>query len=158
MLQPFRPLLLSWSGRGDLGLLTGAEADGYARLLSGKALFSGLYMNELLMRLMHRHDPHRELFYHYGAAIEALCLGQRSDCVLRIFEKQVLESIGYGLVLDHDIDSGEPIRKDRTYRYHTDRGPSSVESGDGDGVPVGGELDYLDDGTLSAALKARRPV
>jgi DNA repair protein RecO (recombination protein O) len=139
MLQPFRPLLLSWSGRGDLGLLTGAEPDGYARLLSGKALFSGLYMNELLMRLMHRHDPHRELFYHYGAAIEALGLGQRSDCVLRIFEKQVLESIGYGLVLDHDIDSGEPIQKDHVYRYQTDRGPSSADTGDSDGVPVGGE-------------------
>jgi len=141
MLQPFHPLLLSWSGSGDLGLLTGTESDGYARPLLGKALFSGLYMNELLMRLMHRHDPHRELFYHYGAAIEALGLGQRSDGVLRIFEKQMLESIGYGLVLDHDIDSGEPIQKDGAYRYQTDRGPSSAGEGDGDGegVPVAGE-------------------
>ena len=139
MLQPFHPLLLSWSGSGDLGLLTGTEADGYARPLLGKALFSGLYMNELLMRLMHRHDPHRELFYHYSAALEALGLGQRTDAVLRIFEKQMLESIGYGLVLDHAIDSGEPIRKDDAYRYQTDRGPTSVGSGDADGVPVGGE-------------------
>jgi DNA repair protein RecO (recombination protein O) len=139
MLQPFHPLLLSWSGSGELGLLIGAESDGYARPLPGRALFSGLYMNELLMRLLHRHDAHGSLFHSYGAAIEALGLGQRTDAVLRIFEKQMLESIGYGLVLDRDIDSGEPIRKDRTYRYHTDRGPSSVESGDGDGVPVGGE-------------------
>ena len=139
MLRPFHPLLLSWSGSGDLGLLTGTESDGYARPLLGKALFSGLYMNELLMRLMHRHDPHRELFYHYGAAIEALSLGQRSDAVLRIFEKQMLESIGYGLVLDHDIDSGEPIDRDCAYRYYTDRGPSSIADGDNDGVPVGGE-------------------
>jgi DNA repair protein RecO (recombination protein O) len=139
MLQPFHPLLLSWSGSGELGLLIGAEPDGYARPLLGKALFSGLYMNELLMRLLHRHDAHGSLFYSYGVAIEALSLGQRTDAVLRIFEKQMLESIGYGLVLDHDIDSGEPIQKDHAYRYQTDLGPSSVESGDGDGVPVGGE-------------------
>jgi len=139
MLQAFHPLLLSWSGRGELGLLIGAEPDGYARPLAGKALFSGLYMNELLMRLMHRHDPHGELFHYYGVAIEALSLGQRTDAVLRIFEKQMLESIGYGLVLDRDIDSGEPIREDYTYRYQTERGPSSIETGDADGVPVGGE-------------------
>ena len=139
LLQSFRPLLLSWSGSGELGLLTGAEPDGYVRPLAGKALFSGLYMNELLMRLMHRHDPHPELFHYYGSAIEALGHGQRTEAVLRIFEKQTLESIGYGLVLDRDIDSGEPIHGDYAYRYQTDRGPTSLMTGDGDGVCVGGE-------------------
>jgi len=121
MLQSFRPLLLSWLDRGELGLLTGAEPDGYVRPLAGKALFSGLYMNELLMRLMHRHDPHPELLHHYGSAIDALGHGQRSEAVLRVFEKQMLESIGYGLVLDRDVESGEPIHGDYAYRYQTDR-------------------------------------
>lgn len=142
MLQSFQPLLLSWTGSGELGLLIGAEPDGYARPLTGKALFSGLYMNELLMRLMHRHDPHPELFHSYARALEAMAQGQRSDAVLRVFEKQMLEAIGYGLVLDHDIDSGEPIDVDRAYRYQPDRGPASHKDGDQgedeDGVRVGG--------------------
>jgi DNA repair protein RecO (recombination protein O) len=139
MLQSFHPLLLSWSGSGELGLLTGAEPDGYMRPLAGKALFSGLYLNELLMRLMHRFDPHPELFQYYGRAIGSLNHGQGAEGVLRIFEKQMLESIGYGLVLDRDIDSGEPIHGDCAYRYQMERGPISLMSGDGDGVRVGGE-------------------
>jgi len=139
MLQSFHPLLLSWAGSGELGLLTGAEPDGYMRTLAGQALFSGLYINELLMRLIHRHDPHPELFYYYRDAIESLNQAQGTEAVLRIFEKQMLESIGYGLVLDRDIDSGEPIHGDCAYRYEMDRGPTSLEIRDGDGVPVAGE-------------------
>lgn len=139
MLQAFHPLLLSWSGSGDLGLLTAAEPDSYMQPLAGKALFSGLYMNELLMRLMHRHDPHPELFHDYGCALRELASNRRSDAVLRVFEKKMLESIGYGLVLDHDIESGEPIQGDRAYRYQSDRGPTSRESDGENGIRVGGE-------------------
>ncbi len=143
LLQSFRPLLLSWSGRGELGLLTGAEPDRYVPRLRGNALFSGFYMNELLMRLLHRFDPHPELFDHYYAAVEALGSGKRTESVLRIFEKQLLESIGYGLVLDRDIDSGEPIHVECAYRYQADRGPSSVLDDDrasgNEGVQVVGE-------------------
>lgn len=139
ILQPFRPLLLSWSGSGELGLLTAAEPDGYVRGFAGRALFSGFYMNELLMRLVHRFDPHPELFHHYHAAIAALAGGERTEAVLRVFEKQMLESIGYGLVLDRDIDSGEPIHGEHAYRYVADRGPVFLAGGERDGVPVAGE-------------------
>lgn len=139
-LQSFRPLLLSWSGKGELGLLTGAEPDGFVQPLAGAALFSGLYMNELLMRLMHRHDPHPELFHYYRVAIEALGQGQLTEGVLRIFEKHMLESIGYGLVLDRDIASGEPIHGDASYRYEIERGPTSAAlDDDDDGVALTGE-------------------
>jgi len=139
LLQSFRPLLLSWSGRGELGLLTSAEPDGYVQGLAGKALFSGFYLNELLMRLVHRFDAHPELFHYYALAVEALSRAQRTEAVLRVFEKRMLESIGYGLVLDRDIDSGEPIHGENAYRYQTDWGPISLLSGDGDGVRVAGE-------------------
>jgi DNA repair protein RecO (recombination protein O) len=139
LLQPFRPLLLSWSGGGELGLLTAAEPDGYVRAFAGRALFSGFYMNELLMRLLHRFDPHPELFHHYHAAVESLGGGERTEAVLRVFEKQMLESIGYGLVLDRDIDSGEPIHGKHAYRYVMDRGPVFVKGGDREGVRVAGE-------------------
>jgi len=137
LLQSFRPLLLSWLDSGELGLLTGAEPDGYARSLAGKALFSGFYMNELLMRLMHRHDPHPELLHHYRNAIDALRHGQRNEAVLRIFEKQMLESIGYGLVLDRDFESGEPIHGDCAYRYQTDRGRAKPDQTPPDPKPPG---------------------
>jgi DNA repair protein RecO (recombination protein O) len=121
------------------------------RGFAGKALFSGFYMNELLMRLLHRFDPHPELFHDYRVAVEALGHGRRTEAVLRVFEKQMLEAIGYGLVLDRDIDSGEPIHGEYAYRYQADRGPVSLGSGDGDGVPVAGETllalarEHLDD-------------
>lgn len=169
LLQSFRPLLLSWSGRGELGLLTGAEPDRYVPRLRGNALFSGFYMNELLMRLLHRFDPHPELFDHYYAAVEALGSGKRTESVLRIFEKQLLESIGYGLVLDRDIDSGEPIHVECAYCYQADRGPSSVLDGDhasgNDGVQVVGETllslarEHLDDDrVLDEAKRLMRTV
>lgn len=134
-LQPFRPLLLSWAGRGDLGVLTGAEPDGFVRPLAGAALFSGLYMNELLMRLTHRHDPHPELFHYYRDALASLAEEPATEAVLRIFEKHLLESIGYGLVLDREVRSGEPIRDADRYRYDMDRGPVG---GDGEGIRVSG--------------------
>ena len=139
LLQAFRPLLLSWSGRGELGVLTNAEPDGYARRLSGNALFSGLYMNELLMRLLHRFDPHPELFDHYARAIEGLGDVSHTESVLRVFEKRMLESIGYGLVLDRDVDSGEPVRAGGAYRYQIDRGPTALAASASDGVPVAGD-------------------
>ena len=139
LLQAFRPLLLSWSGRGELGVLTNAEPHGYTRRLSGNALFSGLYMNELLMRLVHRFDPHPELFDHYARAVEGLADGLRAEGVLRVFEKRMLESIGYGLVLDRDADSGAPVDAASSYRYQIDRGPTALDARDTDGVLVNGE-------------------
>lgn len=89
---------------------------------------------------MHRHDPHPELFHYYRVAIEALGQGQLTEGVLRIFEKHMLESIGYGLVLDRDIASGEPIHGDASYRYEIERGPTSAALDDDDGgVALTGE-------------------
>lgn len=138
MLQPFRPLLLSWSGRGELALLTGAEPHGYASSLGGNALFSALYMNELLMRLMHRHDPHPELFESYAIALASLAEGESTEAVLRIFEKRLLEAVGYGLILDREVDTGEPVNSDGDYRYEADRGPIRAGALRGAGVRVSG--------------------
>jgi DNA repair protein RecO (recombination protein O) len=165
MLQPFRPLLLTWSGRGELGLLMGAEPDGYASTLGGASLFSALYMNELLMRLMHRHDPHPELFESYGLALAALADGQTIEAVLRIFEKRLLEAVGYGLILDREIDTGEPVDGDGDYTYQADRGPVRGGSRHAAGVRVSGttllclEREHLDDRkALDEAKRLMRTV
>jgi len=130
LLQPFAPLLISWSGRGDLFLVTDVEALSPAQPLSGRFLFSAFYMNELLLYLLHRHDPHPQLFEHYQTALTALaenCIGpadpQELEAVLRIFERDLLQNSGYALVLDHDVSSGEKIQAEQNYHYRLGEGP-----------------------------------
>jgi len=132
LLQPFSPLLISWSGRGDLGTLTGAEPNG-AATLRGRMLISGLYLNELLMKLLTRHDPHPGLFAAYETVLRELGGGGaaepddwREQRALRLFEKALLREIGYGLVLDHDIATGAPIAAEADYDYQPERGPVEV--------------------------------
>jgi DNA repair protein RecO (recombination protein O) len=126
LLQPFVPLLLSWSGRGELGTVTDAEMSGVPHPLKGQVLLSGFYVNELLTRLLHRHDPHPELFDYYHALLNRLSLlsdGQQLQQPLRLFEKQLLQEIGYGLVLEHEVASGSAIEKDASYSYQLGEGP-----------------------------------
>lgn len=123
ILKPFQPLLIGWSGRGELAVLTGAEADGTEVPLKGSALFCGFYMNEVLMRLLHRHDSHEALFHAYRSALHALCLDRSNESVLRIFEKHLLRELGYGLVLDRDIADNTPISMEFMYDYILERGP-----------------------------------
>ncbi|TVQ85383.1 MAG: DNA repair protein RecO [Chromatiaceae bacterium] len=72
LLQAFQPLWLTWSGRGEVATLTRAEAAGMPIALAGKTLYCGLYLNELLLRLLGRHDPHEALFVFYQQALAGL--------------------------------------------------------------------------------------
>jgi DNA repair protein RecO (recombination protein O) len=126
LLNPFQPLLLSWIGRGELPILTDAESGGDATGVDGATLYCGFYLNELLMRLLHRHDPHETLFGSYHAALVALGSAAAPEIVLRIFEKNLLGDVGYGLVLDHDITDNAPLMPERLYDYLIDRGPVPV--------------------------------
>jgi DNA repair protein RecO (recombination protein O) len=123
-LQPFRPLQLDWSGRGELGVLTAFESDGQARLAAGNSLICGFYLNELLMRMLPRHDPHPDLFLDYGEALKALAAGGPAEVALRLFEVQLLATLGYGVTLDHDVVTGEAIAADAVYTYRAELGPS----------------------------------
>lgn len=133
LLLPFQPLLLSWSGKGDLALLTGAEAVGTARQLVGKNRYAAFYLNELLMRLLHRHDAHPELFDRYSAALEDLHENDAVQDSLRIFEKHLLAGIGYAMILDHDAGSGQPLKPDQVYEYLPERGPELIAGNMGAG-------------------------
>jgi DNA repair protein RecO (recombination protein O) len=137
-LIPFQPLAVSFSGRGDLPVLSVAEPLVPAPALSGSTLFCGLYLNELLLRLLHRHDPHEHLFESYLETLSLLAAGGDTEAVLRVFEKRLLEDIGYGLVLDHDVASGAPLRSEGLYRYQAERGPVPAEMADGQGVAIHG--------------------
>ena len=122
----FQPLLVSWSGKGELVTLTGAEAAGAFVIVEGDALYSAFYLNELLLRLLHRHDPHEILFAVYKNVMIGFNTGKSEEWTLRIFEKHLLKEIGYGLVLDHDIVTRAPVAAEGLYDYILDRGPVIV--------------------------------
>ena len=130
-LQPFRALRVSWQARGDLGTLTAVEADGGAPHLQGKALYSAFYLNELLMRLLARHDPHPVLFDYYRHSLRRLAAGDALEGVLRQFEMRLLEESGYGLQLEAEATTGEALRADTLYDYHLESGPVAF-GGDSD--------------------------
>ncbi len=123
LLQPFQPLLLSWTLRGEVGTLTAAEPREQVVALNGTALFSGFYLNELLMRLLARHDPHPELFESYEKTLHLLTDPSHAEWALRLFERDLLESLGYGLMLEQSVD-GQPIQPLINYCYHLEHGPA----------------------------------
>ena len=104
--QPFSPLLVSFSGRAELKTLVASESAGQPHVLAGNSLFSGLYMNELLVRLLHRHDPHPELFAFYAATLKDLSAGAALEPVLREFELKLLDDLGYSFDFSVDAQTG----------------------------------------------------
>lgn len=166
ILQPFQPLALSWSGRGA-GLMTlrAAEATGPALALQGTPLMSAFYANELLLRFLHRGDPHPRLFEVYARMLSTLAAGTLPESVLRGFELELLAEAGYGLNLDHDAGSGAPLDPAGSYRYEIERGPLLLERvADGGLAFTGAELlaiargDFTGTGTLQAARRLLRAV
>jgi DNA repair protein RecO (recombination protein O) len=155
LLQPFTPLWLSWSGRGEVRTLARVEAAGAALTLTGKALFCGFYLNELLMRLLGRNDPHEDLFAFYHAALAQLAQGTDLDGPLRQFELRLLQDTGYALDLEREWDTGQAIVPGRRYVYDQERGMRAA-GGPDDGPQVCGEaLLALAAGELLAGSLAR---
>lgn len=124
VLQAFRPLLLGWQGRGELPVVCSIDtADIRVPRLAGRSLMSAMYMNELLVYLLHRNDVHEAVFDLYHESLYALQTPSRIEAVLRIFEKNLLLELGFGLNLLNDADSGEPIEEDGFYVFHFEHGP-----------------------------------
>jgi DNA repair protein RecO (recombination protein O) len=137
-LLPFQSLIAAWSGRGEVKTVTGIEGEGPSRGLRGKALYCGYYMNELVLRLLHRFDPHEDVFDNYANALARLSTEEDQERVLRIFEKQLLRDLGYGMHLVRDADRGNPIDPGERYRYRPDAGPLKYSDTDHNGVSVHG--------------------
>ena len=121
VLMAFQPLLIDWSGGGEMKTLVRAEWQGGQPLLGGQALLCAYYLNELLMRLTAREDAHPRLFDAYAEAVRALGRGEPESPILRRFELALLQELGYGLQLDADAD-GVPVRPEVRYAYIIERG------------------------------------
>lgn len=123
--RPFVPLEAEWRGRGELKTVARLESAGVPNLLNGQALFSGLYLNELLIRLLPAEDPQPEIFAHYAATLPLLAAGRPIEPLLRAFEWRLLEQLGYGFALDVDID-GRPIEPQALYQLLPEAGLEPV--------------------------------
>jgi DNA repair protein RecO (recombination protein O) len=165
VLLAFQPLSIGWSGRGEVRTLQRAEWAGGQPMLKGDALLCGFYLNELLLRLLPRDDPHEALYDDYGAAVERLARGASTAPVLRAFERRLLKEVGYALALDRDGASGAAIAPDALYRYEPERGAVRIAapSPTDDGPAFAGRVlldiandDYRDAHTLAQSKQLMR--
>lgn len=139
VMQVNQKLNMAWLIRGDMGTLTGIEALGKNYNLTGREQLASFYINELLMRLLHKHEPCPELFDAYENAIMRLSGCKNEQSILRLFEKRLLETLGYGLVLDHDVNSGKPIEENTQYYYRPDSGPTAIPAPDHEYIKISGK-------------------
>jgi len=139
LLLGFQPLLLSWFGKGEVRTLHGAEWQGGQPYLQGTALMCGFYLNELLINLLARDDPHEQLFDYYRATLQRLAHHTEHAATLRSFEKHLLQELGYALVLDREAGSDRAVQAELCYRYAVDHGVLPDEGGLPNGTPVLGK-------------------
>lgn len=128
-LEPFQPLALDLLLRGELATLLATEPQGLPLRLTGDAGLAGLYLNELVVRLTGRQDPHPLLFDAYARCLPRLADSSALGWTLRRFERDLLEALGYGLQLESEADSGEPLAADGWYRYRVEQGPLPCVAG-----------------------------
>jgi len=127
LLQPFRPLLVAWRGRGELPTLSQCEASASALPLQGRRNWCGLYLNELLLRLLQREDAHPDLFAHYGHVLSGLLAAGAEAIWLRRFERELLDELGYALNLEVDC-VGAPLDAETPYRWQAGEGFSRAQT------------------------------
>jgi DNA repair protein RecO (recombination protein O) len=169
LLQAFLPLSLSWGGATELKTLVKAEWRGGVPLPAGRALLSAFYLNELVLKLLAREDPHPVLWDDYQAAIGSLA-GESSAAaqamVLRRFEIRLLAELGYALSLTHEAGSAVPIDPAARYHYAFDQGPRRYAAEPGIRWPVVrgatllalAEQRYPDSETAAEAKRLMRDV
>ena len=166
LLQLFQPLLISVSGKGEIKTLTSVESNMSAMRLQGERLFSGLYLNELLCRLLQNQEEHAGLYKSYREALVALQGTSQLEPLLRRFEMNLLAELGYAINLEHDWKTDLPIVTGSVYRFIPDLGfqASSLSAGAASGptefrgadLIALREMDFADEQTVLAAKRLLR--
>ncbi|RDS80426.1 DNA repair protein RecO [Dyella monticola] len=122
-LEPFQPLTLDLQWRGELATLRNAELSAAPFRLLGDAALSGLYINELVVRLTERQDPYPQLYHAYAQTLARLATGETLAWHLRRFERDLLTALGYALQLEFEANTGDPLQADNLYAYRAEHGP-----------------------------------
>jgi DNA repair protein RecO (recombination protein O) len=132
VVQPFVPLQGSWSGRHELGTVRQLEVDGMVNALHGTALYCGLYVNELLSRVLYPGEPVPGLLAMYARLLERLsAVGHDAlEPVLRAFELDLLDALGLCPDFTSDAFSGAALQQHEHYRYLPESGFVTVMAGD----------------------------
>jgi len=167
LLQVFQPLLVSFTGKGEVKTVAAVESTVGAINLKGERLFSGLYVNELIIRLLMNNVEHTELYKRYQDALVGLGGNDDMNRVLRRFELSLLDELGYGINLEQDCVSRQPIVNSAAYLFVPDLGFEQVDldktAGDGaENVFLGRHimalrtLDFTDSEGRTAAKKITR--
>jgi len=158
LLIAFQPLHLTWTGKSELRTLHKAEWQGGQKPLQGMALICGFYLNELLIRLLQRDDPHDQLFDYYQEALSALNTQKDYIPVLRHFERRMLIELGYALTLSEEVVSGKPLQPDEEYYYEVERGPIEVSGNGNNSCPQlrGKTLIDMDKGDYSDTVTRKQ--
>lgn len=139
ILMNFQPLEISWFGKGEVRTLHSAEWQGGQPQLQGTALLCGFYLNELLINLMARDDPHERLFDYYRQTLQLLAHEPDQAAILRCFEKHLLQELGYALLLEYEADSGKPIDAAGIYQYVIERGALAENADETESLRVSGK-------------------
>lgn len=130
LLQPFTPIVINWYGHGELVTIKTVESNRYLAQLTSDSMLCGIYVNELLSRLIRGRDAHGELYQAYEELLLQLSTNISHESVLRLFEKKLLETLGYGLQLEYELDTGSQVVDELWYQYIYDRGPVKITQAD----------------------------
>jgi DNA repair protein RecO (recombination protein O) len=129
LLNPFHGLLISFQGDGDLKLLTQFESNQRFFNLQAAHLYSGFYLNELIVRLLPEMDAHNDLFSLYESSIQALHQLEDIEPILRRFEFRLLMELGYAIDFQVEVIGQQPIKSNRLYRCDLERGFIELHQG-----------------------------
>ena len=129
-IQMFQHLRISYAGKGELKTLGHWEVDDVPRRIKGERLILCMYVNELITRLIHEHDPHPQIFEVYQQFVTQMndLDQQHQYWLLRIFENKLLSELGYGLDYATDLN-GDLIQTDKNYSYQPQLGFSQQADG-----------------------------
>jgi DNA repair protein RecO (recombination protein O) len=130
ILLPLQPLHIAFSGDAEVGTLKGAEWMGGLTMPSGDALLSGYYVNELILKLLARDDPHEQLFDAYAQVTQLLRDPALVDSALRAFELIVLREIGLLPSLDAASLTLQPLQPEAAYTLMPEAGLRAVHEAD----------------------------
>ncbi len=125
ILQPFIALQINYSGQRELATLISVEQIPQDYHLKGRSLLCGFYLNEILQRVLHRHDPCLEIFTAYQMTLQRLQMGHE-EITLRQFEKTLLNALGYGLQMTHDVENHSAIDRNKNYYFTPHHGCTEI--------------------------------
>ena len=129
ILQPFIPLMINFSGRGEVKTLRECESVENPLNLRDVSLYSAYYINELLLRFLQKNEPHETVFASYAQLLKQLFERVDStELLLRQFEISLLAELGYGLQLSCTADHAAPLEPDKSYIYEPERGAIEISS------------------------------